>query len=85
MPVLCLHGKNKEKAVADFVKAAKLANELGLGINAGHDLNLDNLNYFVTNVPNVAEVSIGHALISDALYLGLETTIKKYLKELEIK
>ncbi|MBQ2351949.1 MAG: pyridoxine 5'-phosphate synthase, partial [Bacteroidales bacterium] len=77
--------KNKEKAVADFVKAAKLANELGLGINAGHDLNLDNLNYFVTNVPNVAEVSIGHALISDALYLGLETTIKKYLKELKIK
>lgn len=77
--------KNKEKAVANFVKAAKLANELGLGINAGHDLNLDNLNYFVTNVPNVAEVSIGHALISDALYLGLETTIKKYLKELEIK
>ena len=77
--------KNKEKAVADFVKAAKLANELGLGINAGHDLNLDNLKYFVTNVPNVAEVSIGHALISDALYLGLETTIKKYLKELKIK
>ena len=77
--------KNKEKAVADFVKAAKLANELGLGINAGHDLNLDNLKYFVTNVPNVAEVSIGHALISDALYMGLETTIKKYLKELKIK
>ena len=77
--------KNKEKAVADFVKAAKLASELGLGINAGHDLNLDNLKYFVTNVPNVAEVSIGHALISDALYLGLETTIKKYLKELKIK
>jgi len=77
--------KNKEKAVADFVKAAKLASELGLGINAGHDLNLDNLNYFVTNVPNVAEVSIGHALISDALYLGLETTIKKYLKELKTK
>ena len=77
--------KNKEKAVADFVKAAKLANELGLGINAGHDLNLDNLKYFVTNVPNVAEVSIGHALISDALYMGLETTIKKYLKELKTK
>ncbi len=77
--------KNKEKAVADFVKAAKLASELGLGINAGHDLNLDNLNYFVTNVPNVAEVSIGHALISDALYMGLETTIKKYLKELKTK
>ena len=77
--------KNKEKAVADFVKAAKLANELGLGINAGHDLNLDNLNYFVTTVPNVAEVSIGHALISDALYLGLETTIHKYLNELKTK
>lgn len=77
--------KNKEKAVADFVKAAKLASELGLGINAGHDLNLDNLKYFVTNVPNVAEVSIGHALISDALYMGLETTIKKYLKELKTK
>ena len=77
--------KNKEKAVADFVKAAKLANELGLGINAGHDLNLDNLNYFVTKVPNVAEVSIGHALISDALYFGLEDTIHKYLNDLKTK
>ncbi len=76
---------NKEKAVEDFVKAAKIASELGLGINAGHDLNLDNLNYFVTKVPNVAEVSIGHALISDALYLGLETTIQKYLNELKSK
>ena len=75
--------KNKKNAVADFVNAAKLATELGLGINAGHDLNLNNLKYFVKNVPNVAEVSIGHALISDALYFGLESTIKKYLAELK--
>ena len=75
--------KNKEKAVAPFVKAAELALKLGLKINAGHDLNLQNLKYFVQNVKGVSEVSIGHALISDALYFGLDNTIKLYLRELK--
>lgn len=71
--------ENKESAIAPFIKAADLANKLGIGINSGHDLNLDNLNYFKNNINNLLEVSIGHALISDALYFGLEETIKKYL------
>lgn len=70
--------KNKEKAVAPFVEAAKVAKKLGLGVNAGHDLSLENLNYLYVNIPWIDEVSIGHALISDALYLGLENTIKAY-------
>ena len=70
---------NKEDAILSFVKAANLANELDLGINAGHDLNLDNLNYFKNNINGLLEVSIGHALICDSLYYGLENTIKKYL------
>lgn len=74
--------KNKEKAVADFTIAAQHALKLGLQINAGHDLNLENLKYFVKNVPGISEVSIGHALISDALYFGLDNTIKLYLREL---
>ena len=69
---------NKEKAIAPFIKAAKLAHKLGLGINAGHDLSLENLKYFHENIPFLDEVSIGHALISDALYLGIEETIIKY-------
>lgn len=69
---------NKEKAIAPYVEAAKKATELGLGINAGHDLSLENLEYFAKEIPNLAEVSIGHALISDALYLGLENTIQMY-------
>lgn len=73
---------NPKKAVADHARCAQLANQLGLGINAGHDLNLDNLRYYQENVEGLLEVSIGHALISDALYFGLETTIQKYLKEL---
>ena len=73
---------DKIKAVEPFVKAAKVANEVGLGINAGHDLDLNNLRYFADNVPRLLEVSIGHALISDALYLGLENTIQLYLREL---
>lgn len=72
--------EDKEYAIAPYVEAAKLAHELGLGINAGHDLNLDNLSYFANKIPNLAEVSIGHALISDAIYLGLENTIKRYKK-----
>ncbi len=70
---------NKEKAIEPFIKAAEAAISVGLDLNAGHDLNLENLKYFAQNIPNLKEVSIGHALIADALYLGLETTIKKYL------
>lgn len=67
-----------EKAVAPFVRAAVAARELGLGLNAGHDLNLENLKYFSENIPWLKEVSIGHALISDALYYGLQNTIGMY-------
>jgi len=74
---------DKEKAIAPFVEAAKLANQLGLGINAGHDLDMNNLNYFYKNIPGLLEVSIGHALISEALYLGLENTIQLYLRQLK--
>ncbi len=74
--------KNRQKAVEPFVRAAGLAGELGLGLNAGHDLDLLNLNYFVNNVPGLLEVSIGHALISDALYVGLENSIQMYLRQL---
>lgn len=72
------YAEDKEKAIAPFVEAAQLAKNLGLGINAGHDLNLDNLNFLITKIPWIKEVSIGHALISDALYMGLEKTIKAY-------
>lgn len=70
--------KDKEAAIEPFVVASKLAKKLGLGLNAGHDLSLENLNYLYENIPTIDEVSIGHALISDALYLGLENTIKAY-------
>lgn len=73
---------NKEAAIKPFIDAAIAANEVGLGINAGHDLDLNNLKYFAKNIPGLLEVSIGHALISDALYLGLENTIQMYLREL---
>lgn len=73
---------DKQKAIEPFILAAKKANELNLGINAGHDLDLNNLAYFAQNIPNLLEVSIGHALISDALYYGLENTIQMYLREL---
>ena len=69
---------NKEKAIAPYILAANKASELGLEINAGHDLSLENLEYFAKNIPNLAEVSIGHALISDALYLGIENAIQMY-------
>ncbi len=81
------YAKNKQEAVAPFVEAAKVAKKIGLGINAGHDLSLENLNYLYTNIPFLDEVSIGHALISDALYFGLEKTIQAYkncLKNIEI-
>lgn len=71
--------KDNQKAIAPYIEAANLAHSLGLGINAGHDLNLDNLSFFKTNIPYLKEVSIGHALICDALYFGMEITIKKYL------
>lgn len=74
---------NREKAIAPFIKAAQCAKDMGLGLNAGHDLNLDNLQYLSDNIPWIDEVSIGHALISDALYYGLETTIKKYKDQLK--
>jgi pyridoxine 5-phosphate synthase len=74
---------NKETAVAPYSAAARRAGELGLGINAGHDLDLHNLRYFAEHVPGLAEVSIGHALISDALYLGLENTIQLYKRQLQ--
>ena len=69
---------NKEKAIAPYILAANKASELGLEINAGHDLSLENLEFFAIEIPDLAEVSIGHALISDALYLGLENSIQMY-------
>jgi pyridoxine 5-phosphate synthase len=76
--------KNRELAIKDFIVAAQKANELGLGINAGHDLSLDNLRYFQQNIPNLLEISIGHALICDALYLGLENAVALYLRETKV-
>lgn len=72
------YSTDREKAIVPYVEAAKKANRLGLEINAGHDLSLDNLEYFIQEIPNLKEVSIGHALISDAIYLGLENTIQMY-------
>ena len=76
--------KNPAEAIAKYRTAAEKAVEMGIGLNAGHDLSLVNLNYFAKNIPQLLEVSIGHALICDALYLGLKETITRYLKELEI-
>jgi pyridoxine 5-phosphate synthase len=75
--------KDKVKAIEPFIKAARAAADAGLGLNAGHDLNLENLRYFAENIPGLMEVSIGHALICDALYLGLENTVQLYLKQLK--
>lgn len=77
-PYARLYGQDPQAAVAPFATAAAHASELGLGVNAGHDLSLENLRYFAQQVPALSEVSIGHALISDALYLGLEETIGRY-------
>ena len=76
------YSRDKENAIKPYIETAVEAEKLGLGINAGHDLSLDNLKYFADNIPNLLEVSIGHALISEALYLGLENTIQAYLKRL---
>ena len=73
---------NKELAVKDYTTASKAANELGLGINAGHDLDLQNLKYFAQNVSGLLEVSIGHALVCDALYLGYENAVQLYKRQL---
>lgn len=79
-PYARLYSVDREKAIAPFVKAAAHCREIGLGLNAGHDLSLDNLAYFHQCIPWLDEVSIGHALISDALYLGLKDTIASYLE-----
>ena len=79
-PYAAQYAENREAAVAPFVRAAKRASELGIGLNAGHDLSLENLRYFNEQVPNLKEVSIGHALICDALYFGLDNTIQMYLR-----
>lgn len=73
----------KNEVIKPFTEAALVANKLGLGINAGHDLSLENLKFFKENIPGLLEVSIGHALISDALYFGLENTVQMYLRELK--
>lgn len=73
---------NRERAIAPYVEAAKVAGDAQLGLNAGHDLDLHNLKYFAQHIPGLLEVSIGHALICDALYLGLENTIQMYLRQL---
>ena len=83
-PYASMFPENPQKAVEPFVKAANYAKEIGLDLNAGHDLNLDNLNFFIKNIPFIKEVSIGHALISDALYFGLENTVQMYLRQLNI-
>lgn len=77
------YATNREKAIAPYVQAARVAAEMGLGLNAGHDLSLDNLAYFAQQIPGLLEVSIGHALIADALYFGLENTIQLYQRQLK--
>ena len=79
-PYAVQYPEDKVAAVKPFAEAAKVAHEVGLGLNAGHDLNLDNLAFFAGNVPHLQEVSIGHALIADALYFGLQNTIQLYLR-----
>lgn len=75
--------ENPDSAIVPYITAAKTATDAGLELNAGHDLNLDNLSFFIQHIPKIKEVSIGHALISDALYFGLENTIQMYLRQLQ--
>lgn len=82
-PYARIYPRNKEEAIVPFKEAAIKARQLGLGVNAGHDLNLENLSWLCQNIPFIDEVSIGHALICDALYLGLENTIKQYKLKLK--
>ncbi|MEG1793646.1 MAG: pyridoxine 5'-phosphate synthase, partial [Rikenellaceae bacterium] len=84
-PYATLYPQDRETAIKYFVETALEAQKYNLGINAGHDLSLKNLRYFHENIPNLLEVSIGHALISDALYLGLENTIQLYRRELIVR
>lgn len=77
-----LYAKDREAAIRPYIDSALVANELGLGINAGHDLSLENIEYFKNSIPNLLEVSIGHALVSEALYLGFESVVAQYLKKL---
>jgi len=84
-PYARLYFKAPKQAIKDYIEAAEYAKSLGLELNAGHDLNLQNLNYFARNIPFLKEVSIGHALISDALYYGFENTIQMYLYQLEVE
>ncbi len=77
------YGLGNHKAILLYTKAAELANELGLGVNAGHDLSLDNIQFFKQNIPNLLEVSIGHALIAESLYLGLENVVNMYINKLK--
>ncbi|HEY1006196.1 MAG TPA: pyridoxine 5'-phosphate synthase, partial [Sphingobacteriaceae bacterium] len=76
------YAADREKAIAPYIAAAEAAQEAGLGLNAGHDLDLENLQYFAAHIPGLLEVSIGHALICDSIYLGLENTIQMYLRKL---
>lgn len=82
-PYATMYPADRKKAIAPFVEAAKAAKNCGLGLNAGHDLSLENLEYLIQNIPWIDEVSIGHALIADALYLGLEKTIEAYKKQIQ--
>ena len=77
------YGLGNESAIIPYVKAAELANELGLGVNAGHDLCLQNIEFFKNNIPDLLEVSIGHALISESLYLGVENVIRMYQQKMK--
>lgn len=77
------YGLGNKNAIEPYTKAAILANELGIGVNAGHDLSLDNIQFFNQNIPNLMEVSIGHALISESLYLGLDNVVNMYLQRLK--
>ena len=82
-PYAADYAKDRSKAIASYIKAAKCAKQNGLGINAGHDLDLENLKYLANEIPDLDEVSIGHALICDALYFGLENTIQMYKRQLQ--
>ncbi len=82
-PYADLYATNREEAIKPFIEASQEAHKLGIGLNAGHDLSLENLKYFHSQMPHLDEVSIGHALICDALYLGIAETIRQYLKCLE--
>lgn len=77
------YGLGNKDGIKPYTESAKLANELGLGVNAGHDLSLDNIKFFKDNIPGLLEVSIGHALISESLYLGLENVVNMYLQKLK--